>query len=197
MPPPTGDRSERFPAIERAYGQPMQVWFDELARLGSATYAEQIAHLREHHGFRQAHANAVVLWHRGSTTARRFDTPDDLLASLEPTKAGTIRAILTAITDRFPDLELVVAWNQPMLRHGTSYVFGVSAAARHLTLGPWGDDPIGRFSDRLTGYEVNKKTIKVPVDWQVDADLLCDMVAARLAELDRPAEDHRPTAPPA
>lgn len=184
MAAPSGDRSELFPAIERKHGHPVQFWFDELSRLGPAKYPEQMAHLRQHHGFSQAHANAVVLWHRGSTSARRFDTPDDLLNSLEPTKAHTIRAIFSAITDLFPDLELVVAWNQPMLRRGRHYVFGVSAAARHLTLGPWGDDPIGRFADRLADYEINKKTIKVPIDWQVDADLLCALVAARLAELD-------------
>jgi uncharacterized protein YdhG (YjbR/CyaY superfamily) len=40
------------------------------------------------------------------------------------------------------------------------------------------------FRPRLEGYEVNKKTIKVPFDWKVDKKLLCDMVAARLAEIE-------------
>ena len=182
-----GDRSELFPAIERKHGQPVQFWFDVLSRLGAAKYPEQVAHLRQQHGFSQAHANAVVLWHRGSTSARRFETPEEYLATLDQVRATTIRAIFAAITDRFPELELVVAWNQPMLRQGNQYVFGVSAAARHLTLGPWGNDPIARFADRLTGYEVNKKTIKIPIDWTVDADLVCDLVATRLAEIDAPA----------
>ena len=40
------------------------------------------------------------------------------------------------------------------------------------------------FRPRLEGYEVNKKTIKVPFDWKVDKKLLCDMVAAHIAQLD-------------
>jgi uncharacterized protein YdhG (YjbR/CyaY superfamily) len=34
----------------------------------------------------------------------------------------------------------------------------------------------------LTDYKVNKKTIRVPVDWKPDKKLLRDMVAARIAE---------------
>jgi uncharacterized protein YdhG (YjbR/CyaY superfamily) len=36
---------------------------------------------------------------------------------------------------------------------------------------------------RLTSYDTNKKTFKVPVDWKVDVKLLRDMAAARLAEI--------------
>jgi hypothetical protein len=36
---------------------------------------------------------------------------------------------------------------------------------------------------RLKGLEANKKTIRVPVDWKVDAPLLRLMVKERLAQL--------------
>ena len=39
------------------------------------------------------------------------------------------------------------------------------------------------IAEALAGYEVNKRTFKVPLDWEVDAELLCGMAAARLAEL--------------
>jgi uncharacterized protein YdhG (YjbR/CyaY superfamily) len=59
----------------------------------------------------------------------------------------------------------------------------VSASKNHLTIGPWGTDVISEFGDELKGFETNKKTFKVPLDWKVDARLLCRLVEYRLAEL--------------
>jgi hypothetical protein len=41
-----------------------------------------------------------------------------------------------------------------------------------------GDGVLDAFRPRLTDYEVNKKTLRVPSDWSVDGVLLCDMVTA-------------------
>jgi len=40
------------------------------------------------------------------------------------------------------------------------------------------------FAPRLAGYVLNKKTIRVPVDWTVDEDLISDMVAAQMGSVD-------------
>ena len=179
----TGDRSQHFPAIERKHGQPVQHWFDLLADHGEAKYDEQMALLREGHGFSQSHANAVVMTHRGSTTTRRFAEPEAYFDSLDPVKAATARAIFVVIRRGVKGLELVTAWNQPMLRHESGYVFGLSAATNHLTLSPMSGAVMEQFAERLRGLKVNKKTFIVPVDWTVDASLLRDMTRARIAEL--------------
>ena len=183
MPAVSGDRSAHFPAIERKYGKPIAFWLKEVASLGAeAKYADQISLLRERHGFSQAHANAVVMSARGSSTSRRVDSPESFFAGLGGAREATARSIFAAISKKFPDLELVIAWNQPMLRRGKDYVFGLSAATNHLLLAPWGG-----ISDtvmaKLGGLEVNKKTIRVPADWKVDAPLLHLMVKERLAQL--------------
>jgi uncharacterized protein YdhG (YjbR/CyaY superfamily) len=182
VPTKSGDRAAHFPAIEKKHGKPVQFWLRELADLGDAKYQDQIDLLRERHGFSQTHANAVVMYHRGSTTSRRVDTPEAYLAALDEPKRTTARAIFAAITAKYPDLELVIAWNQPMLKRGKDYVFGLSAAKAHLLIAPWGG-----ISDtvraRLKGLKANKKTIRVPVDWKVDAPLLRLMVKERLAQL--------------
>jgi len=179
----SGDRSAHFPAIEKKHGKPVAYWLKELAELGDAKYADQISLLRERHGFSQAHANAVVMYARGSTSSRRVDTPDAFLSALGGQREATARAIFAAILDKYPDLELVIAWNQPMLRKGKDYIFGLSAATNHLLIAPWGgiSDTVAA---KLKGLEPNKKTIKVPVDWKVDAALLRLMVKERLAQLD-------------
>ena len=55
---------------------------------------------------------------------------------------------------------------------GNFYQIGTVAHAGENVLG------------RLKGLEVNKKTVRVPADWKVDAALLRLMVKERLAELD-------------
>ena len=177
------DRSSFFPAIEKKHGLPMDYWFDQMKQISELKYAEQIAFLRENHGFSQVHANALVLYSRGSTSSKRFGTLDDYLESADAVKSATVRKIFKAIQSKYPKLELVIAWNQPMLKSGESYVFGLSAARNHILIAPWGDKVLAHFESRLGDYEVNKKTIKVPVDWKVDAKMLTDLVKFRLDQL--------------
>jgi uncharacterized protein YdhG (YjbR/CyaY superfamily) len=177
-----GDRSAQFPAIERRYGQPVQHWFDELAALGEVPYSEQMVLLREVHGMSRAHANTLIMYARGSTSSRRFDDPEAFFADLGGERERTARAIVEAIRSDFPDLELVIAWNQPMLRRGNDYVFGLSAATNHLLIASWSGIS-ERVAANLGGLTANKKTIRVPVGWEVDRGLLRLMVQERLDEL--------------
>ena len=176
------NRESYFPAIEKKYGEKMKYWFGVMAKLEGKKYPEQISHLRENFGFSQAHANALVMYSRGSMSAQRFDKPSDYFKSITPEQAKTVKAIMKAIQSKFPNLELVIAWNQPMLREGAKYVFGVSATKNYLLMAPWSTEVLDEFRPKLTGYKVNKKTIQIPSDWEVDANLLNQMVKARLAE---------------
>ena len=94
----------------------------------------------------------------------------------------TIKAIFKAITKKYPKLELVIAWNQPMLKVDTRYVFGVSVTKKYILMAPWSTKVIKQFMPKLADYTVNKKTIAIPNDWKVDEKLLQQMVKARLAE---------------
>jgi uncharacterized protein YdhG (YjbR/CyaY superfamily) len=178
-----GDRSKFFPAIEKKHGGPISIWIDRLRELGDAKYPEQIAFLRENHGFSQAHANALVMYVRGSTSSKRFDTPTAYFKTLEPSTAKKIKEIFSSITSTYSDLQLVMAWNQPMLKIGDQYIFGISVSKNHLTIGPFNTDFVETFAKKLEKLESNKKTFKVPLDWKVDGPLMRAIVRDRLAEL--------------
>lgn len=178
------DRASYFPAIEKRYGQPMSYWFSVMKELEGQKYPEQIAYLRENYGFSQAHANALVMYSRGSTSARRVNTLDQYLKPFDATKKKTVREILAAIQSRYPRAELVLAWNKPMIKIDGAYVFGVSVHTSHILIAPTSASAIEAVGKRLDGYEVNKKTIRVPVDWKVDKALLHALVKARLSEVE-------------
>ena len=180
--PSNPDRSSHFPAIERKHGLPMAHWFEVMKSLEGLKYAEQIAYLRENHGFSQAHANALVLYCKGNTTSRRFDTVDDYLRGADPVAAATVRSIFRVLQSRWKKAEVVIAWNQPMLRVDGSYVFGVNVLRNYILISPLSGSVIEQFAPRMATYKVNKKTIQVPSDWKPDAALLRDLVAARIAE---------------
>jgi len=177
--PPSPDRSSYFPAIEKRYGRPMSYWFAQMKKVEGEKYADQMAFLQEKHGFSRAHANALVLYSRGSTSSRRYETFDEYLATLDAPKAKTMRAIFASLTAKFRKAEVVIAWNQPMLKQDGRYLFGASAQKEHILIAPFDAAIIDRFRPRLQGLQVNKKTVRVPVDWKVDRSLLVDMVAAQ------------------
>jgi len=179
----SGDRSAFFPAIEKKYGQPMSYWFARLKDLGEDKYPAQIAYLREEHGFSQAHANAVVMSHRGSSTSKRFTSLTGYLEPHDAQEKKTVKAIFKAIQSQYPEMKVVIAWNHPMLKLGDDYILGVSVLKNHILLGPWGDGIIARFAPKLKEYKVNKKTIQVPSDWDVDAKLLVAIAKVRVAQL--------------
>lgn len=179
----SGDRTRHWPAIERRHGGPIDRWFELVRGVESGRYEDQMAVLQEGHGFSRAHANAVVMFCRGSASSRRFGSLDAYLEGRDPATQATIRRVLDVITTAHPELELAIAWNQPMLKRGSSYVFGVSALKGHILLAPWDQDVLEALRPRLEGdgYVVNRKTIRVPLDWDVDEALLRDLLDAQLA----------------
>lgn len=49
-----------FPAIEKKYGEPIEHWMSELESVATAKHMEQVAFLKDQHGFGHGHANAIV-----------------------------------------------------------------------------------------------------------------------------------------
>ena len=175
-------REAHFPLIEKKYGHKMSYWFSLMRGLADEKYPAQIAYLRENHGFSQAHANALVMYSRGSTSTRKYETPAAYYKTIGKDQAKVMRAIFKSIVTKYPKAELVIAWNQPMMKIGTDYVFGASAASKHILISPWSADVIADFAPKMADLVVKKKTIGVPNDWDVDTKLILALVKARLAE---------------
>jgi len=176
-------RDSHFPAIEKRYGQPMKYWFSVMKDLADEKYPAQIAHLRESYGFSQTHANALVMYSRGSVSASRFATPTEYYKTIDPAQAKTIKAIFKVIRTKYPRAEVVIAWNQPMVKIDEAYVFGATVATKHILISPWSADVIAEFAKKMEDLAVKKKTIGIPNDWKVNSSLILTLVRARLKEV--------------
>ena len=179
----SGDRARYFPAIEEKSGRSAQHWLSVLEKSGLSKYPEQMALLQKEHGFSRTHANALVMTFRGSASQKRFDSPTQYFAALDEPHRTLAERIIRAIQESFPQLSLVMAWNQPILRCDEGYVFGVSASAGHLSINPFTPHALQQLAQRLENLVVLKHTVQIPLDWEVDQALLKDMVDIRLQEL--------------
>ena len=178
--PKDPSREAHFPAIEKRYGEKMSYWFEIMKKLEGKKYPEQVAHLKENYGFSQAHANALVMYSRGSKSAKRFNTFEDFLRNEDPVKKKTVKAIFKSIQKKYPETELVIAWNKPMLKFEDKYIFGVALATNHILLAPFDANILKKLAPKLKDYKVLKKTIQVPVDWKVEEKLLHSMISMQL-----------------
>ena len=151
-----------------------------MKNLEGKNYPEQMAFLQENYGFTRTHANALIMFSRGSESSRRHDSPKEYFATLDKENAKTIRKIFKVIQAKYPKLDLVMAWNQPMLKDGNKYIFGCSASKNHITVAPWDPKVLKKVAPMLEGFVVNKKTFRVPSNWKVDEKLLIAMVRENL-----------------
>lgn len=114
----------------------------------------------------------------------RYNSVEDYLAAQDATKARTLRSVIDFILAQFPELEAKISWNVPQIHRQGKYVFGMAAYKNHLTLAPWSQRVMADFKGRLGKYVVFQNCFQIPVDWELDQELLKDLVRARLTELD-------------
>ena len=64
-------------------------------------------------------------------------TLDEYLATIpnDDNRARMAEA-LNWVAKRYPELELRIAWNQPMFTHHGTYIVGFSAASKHMAMAP-------------------------------------------------------------
>lgn len=171
----SSDRSKFFPLIEKKHGLPMSYWFDQIKKLSDKKYPEQLTFLMENHGMSKSHANAIVMYARGSKSAQRYNTFSEYLKTLDKSQAKTTKAIFAAVKEKYPTVEIVIAWNYPFIKYKNNYTFGVSASKNHLLLGPWDPKVIAHLKKDLADFKLNKKTIQLPNDWKINKKLILDI----------------------
>jgi uncharacterized protein len=153
-----------------------------MEKVAGKKYPEQMAFLQENFGFSRAHANALVMYTRGSLSSQRHETLSDYYKSIDSVQAKTIRKIFKVIMTKYPKFEHVIAWNQPMVRIDKFYIFGAGVAKSHILINPFSKVALDAVMPKYPDYQVNKHTIKIPNDWKVNETMVLKLVKARLSE---------------
>jgi uncharacterized protein YdhG (YjbR/CyaY superfamily) len=120
--------------------------------------------------------------------AARFNSVQEYLDSLgidsvSFERADTIRQILSFVINEFPGLEIKLAWNVPTIHKSGQYVVGVAAYKHHITFSVFSKRVIQNHCALLEFYKSFQNCFQIPVNWEMDEDLIRTLVAARLVEI--------------
>ena len=63
-------------------------------------------------------------------------TLDEFLAAIPDDNREQMVDVLVRVGLTYPELELRIAWNQPMFTHHGTYIIGFSAASKHMAMAP-------------------------------------------------------------
>jgi len=102
----------------------------------------------------------------------------EFLAGIDdPIHREKVEEVFTWIENKYPYLEKVIKWNQPMfIDHGT-YIIGFSVSKKHLAVAPE-SVAITHVEDEIVkaGYDYTKEIIRIPWKSPVDFSLLEKMI---------------------
>ena len=83
----------------------------------------------------------------------------------------------------YPELELRIAWNQPMFTHHRTYIIGFSAASKHMAMAPERTTMIrSEPVMRERGTDFGKMFARQPWDKPFDYELLDAFIQHQLKE---------------
>jgi uncharacterized protein YdhG (YjbR/CyaY superfamily) len=101
--------------------------------------------------------------------------PEPARTSLEKVRAALLAAAPSDATEG-------IGYQMPGIRCNGRFVFYYAAFKSHCSLFPASGSVIEKFKDELKNYEVDKGTIRFPVDKAPPATLIRKLLKARLAE---------------
>ena len=111
-------------------------------------------------------------------------TLDEFLATIPNTdNRARMVEVLDWVAQHYPELELRIAWNQPMFTHHGTYIIGFSAASKHMAMAPEHATMI-RFEQvmRERCTDLGKMFARQPWNKPVDYELLDAFIQHQLTE---------------
>jgi uncharacterized protein YdhG (YjbR/CyaY superfamily) len=112
----------------------------------------------------------------------KFDNFTDFYASLAPEQLAHITSLVEWVSTNYPELEPVIAWNQPMFKSGTKYILGFMPTKKHTNLLTVTDTAVTELMPMLTHYKHGTRSIQLPFDWSIDPELFAQVISLRMKE---------------
>lgn len=106
----------------------------------------------------------------------KFSDLYEFYSSLPKDQEEAIRRFVEYVAKNFKDLELVLAWNQPMFKLGKKYIIGFMPTKNHINLLTVSDQAVVHFAREIQGYRHGTRSISLPFDWKIDKDLVAKLI---------------------
>lgn len=104
----------------------------------------------------------------------KYENLPEFLAAIPETKyAERIADFIKWVQAEFPNLQLRLAWNQPMFTDHGTFILGLSAAKNHMAIAAE-DRAFAKFLPEIeaAGYPHTKQLFQIPWTATIDHDLL-------------------------
>ena len=100
-----------------------------------------------------------------------------------PEHQAKTKEVLHWVKEKFPELEAVIKWNQPMFTDHGTYIIGFSVAKQHLAVAPE-QAGINQFSDEIkqAGFDHTKELVRMKWNQPVDFSLLEKMITFNIQD---------------
>ncbi|MCH5461603.1 DUF1801 domain-containing protein [Lactobacillus sp. LC28-10] len=113
----------------------------------------------------------------------KYDTLDEYMASItKPENAQQLSSTLDWISTQYPQLELRLAWNQPMFTDHDTFIIGFSAATKDFAVAV--EAPVfEKHLPQITalGYRATKRQFHVAWGTEIDESLLHHLIDDAIA----------------
>ena len=110
-----------------------------------------------------------------------FKSVDEYIASFPKNVQAALRTVRKTIREAVPDADEVISYQMPAYKfHGRLVYF--AAFTNHYSLFGSGDAGIQKFQKQLAKYDVEKTTIRFPLDEPVPVKLIAGLTRFRAQE---------------
>ena len=98
------------------------------------------------------------------------NTVDEYIQAQNESVRPALEQIRTAVRSAVPDAEERISWSMPAYWKGTNLI-SFAAARRHIGIYP-GEEAAAAFAEELSGFDVDKGTIRIRYDQDLPLDLI-------------------------
>jgi uncharacterized protein YdhG (YjbR/CyaY superfamily) len=111
-------------------------------------------------------------------------TVDDFFETLDAETRAAFEHIRNLALEIVPQAGQGTSYGMAALKHNGKGLLGFAVAKRHLSVFPFSSRVVDEVRDRLSGFDLSKGTIRFTVEKPLPDDVVREVVALRLAEID-------------
>ena len=116
-----------------------------------------------------------------------FKSVDEYIASQPEAVQNVLERVRSTICKAVPGTEEVISYQIPTYKMNGRPVLHFAGWRQHYSLYPSNDRLVAAFKDALAPYEVNKGTIRFPLDAPLPETLVKTLVSERIAAIEAAA----------